>query len=138
MSMRDRNSTSRAISGYRVIQRLLLCLLPVPQEVLESGQAGDQVFVTQGVGEAGVTRRSEGLTGNEGNSGPIEADVSQFQGGGRRGIPNPTAERPAYGREAVEGPFGFEAVDALRLVEHPMHDASTPVERLSHHVDIVE
>src|SRR5438445_11618195 len=81
------------------------------QQLGDAGEPLDQVVVAQGVREAQVARRAEGLARDDGDAGLVQEGGGQGDGRLRSPAPNLAPEEVGDGREGVEGPQGLGARD---------------------------
>jgi hypothetical protein len=105
------------------------------EELLQPGDALDQVVVAARVGEPEVARGAERLTGHDRDLGLLQDVLGQVA----RALDEATAvlppEQPLHRRVHVEGALGGRADHALDLVEHGHDRPATPVEGGLHLVD---
>src|SRR4051812_40948953 len=83
-------------------------LRPSAKQLGDAVETFFQVVVAEGVGQAHVAGRTEGLTGHDGDTSLFEDDLGQLDGGLRSARPELLAQRPLERGEGVEGAVGFD------------------------------
>ena len=113
----------------RVSQRSSLVRRSRPSTSSSSASANDR---------HGVTWGTERFAGHERDPSLVEGELAQLDARGRGGPRDVAAEQVDEGREAVEGPFGWEAAHPRDRRQQLVHDATATLERPPHGGERVE
>ena len=108
------------------------------QQLLDAGDALDEVLVAQGVRQPQIARRAERLARNDRDLGLVQDQRGQLDRVLRALAADLLAEQPLHRRVGVERALGLGADDAVDLVEHPHDRLAAAVEGLPHLRDGVQ